>query len=57
MERILNPLGITAKTAKQAGFTLGEVEETGTTFQENARLKARAALKAPECQALRTIPG
>ena len=46
MERILNPLGITAKTAKQAGFTLGEVEETGTTFQENARLKARAAFES-----------
>lgn len=46
LERILNPLGITAKTAKQAGFTLDEVEETGTTFQENARLKALAAFKS-----------
>lgn len=46
MERILNPLGITAKTAKQAGFTLGEVEETGTTFGENARLKALAAFES-----------
>lgn len=45
MERILNPLGITAKTAKQAGFTLDEVEETGTTFAENSRLKARAAFE------------
>ena len=42
--RILNPLGIRALSAKEAGVSLGEVEETGETFEENARLKARAAL-------------
>ena len=36
--RILSPLGIEAVTAD-----LKDVEETGTTFAENAELKARAA--------------
>lgn len=44
LSRILNPLGIRALSAKEAGVSLGEVEETGETFEENARLKARAAL-------------
>lgn len=43
LERILNPLGIEAVSAKEAGVVLGEVEETGTTFGENAFLKANAA--------------
>lgn len=45
LNRILNPMGITAKTAKEMGVNLEDVEETGTTFVENARLKARAAYK------------
>ena len=45
LERILLPLGICAKTAEQAGFTLKEVEETGATFEQNARLKAEAAMR------------
>lgn len=45
LDRILKPLGITALTAKQAGVNLSEVEETGSTFAENARLKAEAAFK------------
>ena len=45
LERILAPLGIRAQTAEQAGFTLDEVEETGTTFEENAYLKAEAAMR------------
>lgn len=45
LNRILNPIGITAKTAKEMGVSLDDVEETGTTFVENARLKARAASK------------
>lgn len=40
MERILNPLGIEVSTAQ-----LQEVDETGTTFAENAYLKASAACK------------
>ncbi len=43
LERILQPLGIYAKTAEQLGKELDEVEETGKTFEENAELKARAA--------------
>lgn len=45
LDRILNPLGISSLTAKQAGVDLDEVEETGTTFAENARLKAKAAFE------------
>lgn len=45
LDRILNPLGITSVKAKDAGINLGEVEETGKTFAENARLKAQAAYK------------
>lgn len=43
LNRILNPMGITAKTAKELGVTLDDVEETGKTFIENARVKAKAA--------------
>ena len=43
LDRILNPLGIQAVTAEQAGVDLQEVEETGSTFEENAELKALAA--------------
>lgn len=44
-ERILTPLGISAATAKSKGADLGDVEETGTTFAENARIKAQAAFE------------
>lgn len=43
LERILNPLGINAVSAKDEGISLDDVEETGTTFAENAYLKAEAA--------------
>ncbi len=43
LERILNPLGIEAVSAKEAGVLLDEVDETGTTFAENAFIKANAA--------------
>lgn len=39
-ERILRPLSVSVRTAE-----LGEVEETGATFEENALLKARAACR------------
>lgn len=42
LERILSPLNIYAKTAEQLGKESIEVEETGTTFAENAELKAKA---------------
>ena len=45
MERILQPLGIEAVSAKDAGVVLDEVDETGTTFCENAFLKASAAFE------------
>lgn len=40
--RILGPLGLEVKTAKELGIDLPDVEETGTTFIENALLKARS---------------
>ena len=47
---ILGPLCITVTSAKEHG--LPEPEETGTTFIENARLKAHAAAKATGLPAL-----
>ena len=41
-ERILAPLGIEIKTAGELGLQYPDVEETGTPFEENALLKARA---------------
>ncbi|MBQ9673789.1 MAG: RdgB/HAM1 family non-canonical purine NTP pyrophosphatase [Ruminococcus sp.] len=45
INRILNPLGINAFTAADLGVDLGDVEETGTTFAENAEIKATAAFE------------
>lgn len=45
LERILNPLGITAVTENELNISIPEVEETGTTFAENAFLKANSACK------------
>lgn len=44
MRRMLEPLGHTVISAREAGFTQ-EVEETGTTFAENALLKAKAVFQ------------
>lgn len=46
LERILSPLEIYAKTAEQLGKELPEVEETGSTFEENAELKAKSACES-----------
>lgn len=43
IERILAPLGITPVTAADKGIDLGDVEENGSTFAENAYIKAKAA--------------
>lgn len=45
MRRILEPLGHTVISAKEVGFTQ-DVAETGTTFAENAALKATAVAQA-----------
>ncbi len=42
LNRILNPLGIDVVSAKEMGINLDDVEETGTTFLENAFIKANA---------------
>lgn len=43
LQRILSPLGVNVITAKDLGITLPEVEENGTTFEENAHIKAQSA--------------
>jgi XTP/dITP diphosphohydrolase len=45
---ILAPFGLDAISQKEAGFD-AEVEETGTTFAENAALKAHAVHEALHC--------
>lgn len=44
--RLLAPLGFDVVTAAEAGVDLGDVEETGTTFEQNALLKALSGCKA-----------
>ena len=43
LKRILDPMGIEAVTDRDLGLELPEVDETGTTFAENAYLKAASA--------------
>lgn len=43
INRILKPLSICAVTAKEKGIDLGKVEENGSTFSENAYIKAITA--------------
>lgn len=43
LSRILLPLGVDVVTAKEVGLDLGEVEENGSTFSENAYIKAKSA--------------
>ena len=46
LSRILIPMGFEVVSEKDLPKPLIEVEETGTTFEENAILKAKAGLKA-----------
>ncbi|WP_375201940.1 RdgB/HAM1 family non-canonical purine NTP pyrophosphatase [Hyphococcus sp.] len=50
INELLSPLGIEAVSAKKIG--LNDPEETGTTFTENAELKALAAARASGLPAL-----
>ncbi len=45
LSRILVPLGIEAVTDRDLGIAITEVEENGTTFEQNAFLKASSACK------------
>ena len=45
LHRILAPLGINVLTAEQAGIDLTEAEENGSTFEENAMIKAKSGCK------------
>lgn len=45
LQAILGELGVEVISQSEAGVDI-EVEETGTTFEENARLKARAVMEA-----------
>ena len=45
LERILTPFGFEVLSEKDLDSPLEEIEETGTTFKENALLKAKAGLK------------
>lgn len=42
MQRILAPLGVEVYTAEMLGLSLTDAEETGTTFEENAFIKAKS---------------
>ncbi len=45
LQRILEPLGIQAVTGEEIGIPLTEAAETGTTFEENAWIKAESACR------------
>lgn len=45
MERILAPMGYEVVTDTDIGIAFTDVEETGTTFIENARIKAESGCK------------
>lgn len=50
-KRILEPLGVEVISQKEAGFDV-EVVEDGTTFAENAKLKAESVSRAGNCVAI-----
>ncbi len=50
-KRILEPFGFIVSSMDEAGFT-AEIEETGTTFAENAVIKSKAVWNATKCYTL-----
>lgn len=56
MNEILSHLGTEVCSEAEAGVDV-EVEETGTTFEENSLLKARAVMEASGLPPLPTTPG
>ena len=46
LKRILEPMGFEVLCQKDLDFEVPDVEETGTTFEENALLKAHSGLEA-----------
>ncbi len=50
IQDLIGPLGFTAKSAAELNFV--EPDETGTTFEENATIKALASAKAANMPAL-----
>lgn len=51
MKDILSKMGVEVLSQADVGLNL-EPEETGTTFEENARIKARAVMEAAEMPAI-----
>lgn len=45
LHRILSPLGIRVLLAEEIGIELTDAEETGTTFEENAYIKAESGCR------------
>lgn len=45
LQRILAPLGVNVFTADEKGVDLSDAEETGTTFEENAYIKAECGCR------------
>jgi len=50
-QQLLNPFGIKIKTLKDIGFT-DTIEETGASFEENAKIKVEALAKSTDIPVL-----
>lgn len=50
-KQMLSPLGYEVMSQSETGITL-DAEETGSTFEENAAIKARALFEAAHCNVL-----